>query len=918
MQRAVYFDSLSTVRSEKNVSTVFTDHTLESESCLKGRIFMDNHIFPFLWMRGEEESILRRELAKIRECGIKAVCLEARPHDDFCGPLWWRDMDIVLDEAQKYGMNVWILDDRHFPTGYANGGIEKHPERKKLYLACSTSDIFGKKGKHTLDISRMLKPSIGYWDIGKPVDYAERANNRLFAILALPFAGDDIFEEKVLDLTDSYDGERFADFELPEGQWRIHVLYTTRTDGGADNYINMIDKESAHTQIEGVYEAHYEKYGHLFGSVISGFFSDEPQFGNVTAYNFWDTQIGRCRMQLPWSAELEERLRAVYEPLGGLACWLPFLFAESDSRMMRTKIRQDYMDQVSLLYKQNFSDAVGDWCAAHGVEYIGHVVEDNGLHSRLGMGAAHYFRAMSGQHMAGIDDIGGQFFFGAANLHRKGMTDTDGEFFHHVLGRLGASAGHLDPKKKGRTMAELFGAYGWNFGVRDMQYLLEHFLTKGINYLVPHAFSMAEYPDPDCPPHYYAGGNNPEFPYFARLMKYAERMCGLLSGGQHVPSCAVLYDAEGDWNGDNLPMQKICRVLDEHQIEYDILPADYLTHPETVNGEIRNGKICMNGMCFEALICGYAPAIPQALADFFEEHPDLPVLYVGGIPEKVVGKEGVTAFDGRGCEALSAGELPERLTGMGCAKIRTEPSFSELSVYHYRKEGDLFLLLNESAEETYRGKVTLPCAGSLCVYDGWRDGYLELPDQKRISGGQITAEVCLEPGGMLVLAEQTGQKTEGSYLPFELQRASMTRLDLSKDWEVSRVKAKDYPFFPEAEKVQKLEAVSDTDPLFAGLIRYEKSIELESSPEKAFFCAEHVYDVMGLNVNGEEAGSCLKPPYRIEISGLLHEGVNRICAEIATTPGRDILNRPQPPFDFQYDAMDPTGMFGNVELWIRN
>ena len=79
----------------------------------------------------------------------------------------------------------------------------------------------------------------------------------------------------------------------------------------------------------------------------------------------------------------------------------------------------------------------------------------------------------------------------------------------------------------------------------------------------------------------------------------------------------------------------------------------------------------------------------------------------------------------------------------------------------------------------------------------------------------------------------------------------MTRLDLSKDWEVSRVKAKDYPFFPEAEKVQKLEAVSDTDPLFAGLIRYEKSIELKSSPEKAFFCAEHVYDVMRLNVNGE-------------------------------------------------------------------
>ena len=47
---------------------------------------MDKPIFPFLWMRGEEEAILRREIEKIAQCGIGAVCVEARPHDDFCGP----------------------------------------------------------------------------------------------------------------------------------------------------------------------------------------------------------------------------------------------------------------------------------------------------------------------------------------------------------------------------------------------------------------------------------------------------------------------------------------------------------------------------------------------------------------------------------------------------------------------------------------------------------------------------------------------------------------------------------------------------------------------------------------------------------------------------------------------------------------
>ena len=67
--------------------------------------------------------------------------------------------------------------------------------------------------------------------------------------------------------------------------------------------------------------------------------------------------------------------------------------------------------------------------------------------------------------------------YGAPVETRRGMVDADGEFYHYALGKMGASCGHLDPKKKGRTMCELFGAYGWSFGVRDMKYLLDHLLT---------------------------------------------------------------------------------------------------------------------------------------------------------------------------------------------------------------------------------------------------------------------------------------------------------------------------------------------------------------------------------------------------------------------------------------------------------
>ena len=65
----------------------------------------------------------------------RAVCLEARPHPDFAGEGWWHDVDIVLDEAKKRGMKIWILDDAHFPTGQANGLLpEKYPERARRYL----------------------------------------------------------------------------------------------------------------------------------------------------------------------------------------------------------------------------------------------------------------------------------------------------------------------------------------------------------------------------------------------------------------------------------------------------------------------------------------------------------------------------------------------------------------------------------------------------------------------------------------------------------------------------------------------------------------------------------------------------------------------------------------------------------------
>ena len=80
-----------------------------------------NYMLPFYWQHGDHTASIPAEVERIYQSGCRAFCVESRPHRDFAGDGWWRDMDIILREAKKRDMGVWILDDDHFPTGHAGG-----------------------------------------------------------------------------------------------------------------------------------------------------------------------------------------------------------------------------------------------------------------------------------------------------------------------------------------------------------------------------------------------------------------------------------------------------------------------------------------------------------------------------------------------------------------------------------------------------------------------------------------------------------------------------------------------------------------------------------------------------------------------------------------------------------------------------
>ncbi|MBQ5354839.1 MAG: hypothetical protein IIU08_03110, partial [Clostridia bacterium] len=55
----------------------------------------DNYMLPFYWQHGDHTASIPEEVERIYQSGARAFCVESRPHRDFCGEGWWRDMDII-------------------------------------------------------------------------------------------------------------------------------------------------------------------------------------------------------------------------------------------------------------------------------------------------------------------------------------------------------------------------------------------------------------------------------------------------------------------------------------------------------------------------------------------------------------------------------------------------------------------------------------------------------------------------------------------------------------------------------------------------------------------------------------------------------------------------------------------------------
>lgn len=906
-----------------------------------------NYIFPFLWLHGEDEATLREYMQVIHDANIGAVCIESRPHPDFLGDKWWADLDVIIEEAKRLGMRVWILDDSHFPTGFANGAVKNAPkELHHKYLCYRTLQIAGPIKRVEFSLEEYMQPvPLPPWMPALPKNEDDFADDRLVKILACPVLKNEELGTPI-DLTDKVKGDNVV-FDLPEGFFKIFVTYITRNGKGRNDYINFLDKKSCQILIDTVYESHYAHYREEFGKTIAGFFSDEPPIGNVDGY-MPVGPIGEPNQDLPWS---DAAMKCLSEEFGseGWKELIPYLWAPAQDKGKQAKVRGAYMQMVTKLVEECFSMQNGKWCEEHGVEYIGHMLEDCDMNMNLGASMGHFFRGLAGQHMAGIDNIGGQVAINGQNYgrHDQPACQDEAGFYQYVLGKLGASHGAIDPKKKGRTMCENFGAYGWKYGPTEQKYMMDHFMVRGVNRYVPHAFSPAPFPDPDCPPHFYAHGENPTYRAFGELMGYSSRVCHLIDGGKSCPDVAVLYAAESIWAGDGQSNIPVCRSLGQAQVDFHIIPADVFEkdgeYPFQFDGQIMR----VNNVEYRALVISGCTYLEGNVAKFIADavKKEFPIIFTDCKPEGIVAgtadeNEAFTETI-KECVLVPAEKIGTYLKENNVISLQTlmKPDDRMLTVYHYiLEETDEFFVLNEKNSQIYAGEAIVKASGIPVRYYPWENRlekveYETLPDKfTRIRLVVDPLELCVivfvknekELNDLNHISKITAFKDLDERLIASIDEFEVGHVD-SRDY-LNQLKKAGVTVHCKHTMVKKTGSeqvkapytgMQKMYPEYSGYYVYDAQLFLEQGKDYELRIDE-VHETAEVFINGNSLGMKVQRPYTYTIPARFVQEKNEIRIEVATTLERKVkaiggelwaMSAPGP--------LSPTGIVGNVKIYTK-
>jgi hypothetical protein len=503
-----------------------------------------------------DETVIRRDLDMLKDLGYQAVTVQAgvgMPYP-YLSEEYFKLFRVFVEEAKKRNMRVWIVDDAGYPSGFAGGKFtELKPELRMqaLVAAQKISAAGGDVVKQTVTPETVTVMAVNL-DDGSTIPVTVTNN----------------------EIT----------WTAPAGKWQVIVVEhqfktsPTRSDTNpkrvkdtSQSLEDYLDPAATMQFIEFTHEQYKKAVGNEFGKTIMGFRGDEPDY-SISG--------------VPWTPALFERFQQVkgYDVRPYVASFfLPKLTDE------QRRVKADYWDVFSQMFRDGFFKVQADWCAANHLEYQVHLNHEE-TEMQLVRSEGEFFRDMRYVQLPGIDSIWHQIF-----------PDTISDF-----PRLASSVSHVYGKP--RAFTESFAAYRPAPDVEQARYILNEQFVRGIN-LVEAMYFPSTSKGPRPAPLFMGQSGYPE------LMRYTQRMSYLMSMGRPAATVALYLPSSSLWMGDDAADTAFVateQMLSEHQVDFDIVSEDALaTDLKADHGTLET----MSGNRYRTIILPSASVLSQAALD---------------------------------------------------------------------------------------------------------------------------------------------------------------------------------------------------------------------------------------------------------------------------------------------------------------
>ena len=221
----------------------------------------------FKFNSGESKESLVNRLQELKAIGLNRVIagygtrgMDAARFDKN----YYAALDQLVMACRETEMSFWLEDYSPFPTGSADDAY-KEPENatlNKLFLDERHIDICGPVERAVIRIDDLQRVVYGK-AIHRFAKVDPTARKRV-AVMAYRLQADPacaatpILEDDTAVQLDSCVEGGFLKWDVPEGDWRIFVVFETYESSGRPFFMNLLSRESVALEIEKVHEPFYQ------------------------------------------------------------------------------------------------------------------------------------------------------------------------------------------------------------------------------------------------------------------------------------------------------------------------------------------------------------------------------------------------------------------------------------------------------------------------------------------------------------------------------------------------------------------------------------------------------------------------------------------------------------------------------------